>query len=84
MLAPEASIEMLQAGVNHLAVVDADGNVLGVVSAGSLMNLDAISPFALRWTHLDGARRGRAGGRRPRTCRGCSSRSSTPTSTPRR
>jgi CBS domain-containing protein len=50
MLAPEASIEMLQAGVNHLAVVDADGSVLGVVSAGSLMNLDAISPFALRWT----------------------------------
>jgi CBS domain-containing protein len=50
MLAPEASIEMLQAGVNHLAVVDAGGTVLGVVSAGSLMNLDAISPFALRWT----------------------------------
>ena len=41
---------MLQAGVNHLPVVDADGNVLGVVSAGSLINLDAISPFALRWT----------------------------------
>jgi CBS domain-containing protein len=50
VLAPEASMEMLQTGVNHLPVVDAGGNVLGVVSAGSLMNLDAISPFALRWT----------------------------------
>jgi len=49
-LAPQASIEMMQAGVNHLAVVAADGTVLGVVSAGSLMNLDALSPFALRWS----------------------------------
>lgn len=50
MLAPQASIEMMQAGINHLAVADADGRVLGVVSAGSLMNLDALSPFALRWS----------------------------------
>ena len=50
VLAPEASIEMLQAGVNHLAVVDKDGRVVGVVSAGSLMSLDALSPFALRWS----------------------------------
>ena len=50
MLAPEASIEMMQAGVNHLAVVDARGRVVGVVSAGSLMNLDALSPFALQWS----------------------------------
>ena len=64
MLAPEASIEMLQAGVNHLAVVDAEGSVLGVVSAGSLMNLDAISPFALRWTISTAHRRGGAGGGR--------------------
>jgi CBS domain-containing protein len=48
MLAPEASLEMMQAGVNHLPVVDAGGRVVGVVSAGSLMNLDALSPFALR------------------------------------
>ena len=48
MLAPQASIEMMEAGVNHLPVVDARGRVLGVISAGSLMNLDALSPFALR------------------------------------
>ena len=48
MLAPQASIEMMEAGVNHLPVVDAGGRVLGVISAGSLMNLDALSPFALR------------------------------------
>lgn len=48
MLAPQASIEMMEAGVNHLPVVDARGKVLGVISAGSLMNLDALSPFALR------------------------------------
>jgi CBS domain-containing protein len=47
-LAPQASIEMMAAGVNHLAVLGADRRVLGVVSAGSLMNLDALSPFALR------------------------------------
>ena len=50
MLAPEASIEMMQAGVNHLPVVDTQGRVVGVISAGSLMNLDALSPFALRWS----------------------------------
>jgi CBS domain-containing protein len=50
MLAPQASIEMMQAGVNHLPVVDAGGRVVGVVSAGTLMNLDALSPFALRWS----------------------------------
>jgi CBS domain-containing protein len=50
ILAPQASIEMMQAGVNHLPVVGRDGHVLGVVSAGSLMNLDALSPFALRWS----------------------------------
>ena len=49
-LAPQASIEMMQAGINHLAVVGPEGRVLGVVSAGSLMNLDALSPFALRWS----------------------------------
>ncbi len=48
VLAPEASIEMMQAGVNHLPVVDERGRVVGVVSAGSLMSLDALSPFALR------------------------------------
>jgi CBS domain-containing protein len=49
-LAPEASIEMMTAGVNHLAVVDEHGAVLGVISAGSLMTPDALSPFAVRWS----------------------------------
>jgi CBS domain-containing protein len=48
LLAPEASLEMMRAGVNHLPVVDEDGRVVGVLSAGALMELDAISPFALR------------------------------------
>ena len=50
VLAPEATIEMMQAGVNHLPVVDRLGRVVGVVSAGSLMSLGALSPFALRWS----------------------------------
>lgn len=47
-LAPEASIEMLAAGVEHLPVVDAGGRVVGVISAGNLMALDEVSPFALQ------------------------------------
>jgi CBS domain-containing protein len=47
-LAPEASIAMMAAGVNHLPVLDADGTVLGILSASSLMTLEARSPFALR------------------------------------
>jgi CBS domain-containing protein len=50
LLAPEASLEMMQAGINHLVVVDARGGVLGIISAGSLMAPDALSPFALRWS----------------------------------
>jgi CBS domain-containing protein len=50
--APEASIEMMAAGVNHLPVVDAGGQVVGILSASSLMTLDARSPFALRRTIL--------------------------------
>ena len=49
-LAPEAAIEMMRAGINHMPVVDARGKVLGVVSSGSLMRLDALSPFALQWS----------------------------------
>ena len=48
VLAPEASIAMMTAGVNHLPVLDADGEVVGVLSASSLMTLEARSPFALR------------------------------------
>ena len=47
-LAPEASIAMIEAGVNHLPVVDDRGRVAGVLSASSLMSLDSLSPFALR------------------------------------
>ena len=53
VLAPEAAIEMMAAGVNHLPVVDADGSVVGILSASSLMTLDARSPFALRRTIHD-------------------------------
>jgi CBS domain-containing protein len=49
-LAAEAAIEMMQAGINHLPIVDARGKVLGVASSGSLMTLDALSPFALGWS----------------------------------
>ena len=48
VLAPEASIAMMVSGVNHLPVLDADGNVVGILSASNLMALDARSPFALR------------------------------------
>jgi CBS domain-containing protein len=47
-LAPEASIAMMAAGVNHMPVLDADGTVLGILSASNLMTLEARSPFALR------------------------------------
>jgi CBS domain-containing protein len=55
LLAPEASIEMMAAGVNHLPVVDAGGRVLGILSASNLMSLDSRSPFALRRSILDAA-----------------------------
>ena len=47
-LAPEASIAMMVAGVNHLPVLDETGEVVGVLSASNLMTLEARSPFALR------------------------------------
>jgi len=52
-LAPEAAVEMMAAGVDFLPVVDADGSVVGVLSASNLMTLDARSPFALRRTIHD-------------------------------
>jgi CBS domain-containing protein len=52
-LAVEATIDMLSAGADHLAVVDAHERVLGVVSASDLMGLDVRSPFALRHTILN-------------------------------
>jgi CBS domain-containing protein len=47
-LAVDAVVEMLDAGVDHVAVVDARGNVVGLVSAADLMGLETRSPFALR------------------------------------
>jgi CBS domain-containing protein len=47
-LAPEAAVEMMDAGVKHLPVVEADGRVVGVLAADSFMTLEALSPFALR------------------------------------
>jgi CBS domain-containing protein len=49
-LAIEAAIEMMRLGINHMPVVDARGKVVGVISSGSLMRLDALSPFALAWS----------------------------------
>jgi CBS domain-containing protein len=47
-LAPEASIAMMVAGVNHLPVLDEAGTVVGILSASNLMTLEARSSFALR------------------------------------
>ena len=47
-LAAEASVAMLTFGVNHLPVLAHDGTVVGMVSAGDLMSLEARNPFALR------------------------------------
>jgi CBS domain-containing protein len=48
VLAPEASIAMMAAGVNHMPVLDGSGDVVGILSASSLMSLESRSPFALR------------------------------------
>ena len=55
VLAPEASIAMMTSGVNHLPVLNVDGEVVGILSASNLMTLDARSPFALRRTLLTSA-----------------------------
>jgi len=47
-LAAEASITMLSHGVGYLPVLTDDGAVVGMVSAGDLMSLEARNPFALR------------------------------------
>jgi len=46
-LAIEATVEMLAAGCEHVAVVDGD-RVCGLLSATDLLGLDARSPMALR------------------------------------
>ena len=46
--AVDAALDMLYAGVEHLAVTDAQGTVVGLVSAGDLLGLAYWSPFAFR------------------------------------
>ena len=52
VMAAEAAIAMMEAGVNHMPVVDSGGRVLGILSAGRLMSLEALSPFAMRQSLL--------------------------------
>ena len=53
-LAIEATVDMLAAGVEHMAVLDG-GRVCGVLSAADLLGLDANSPIGLRHTILGAA-----------------------------
>jgi CBS domain-containing protein len=53
-LAIEATVDMLAAGVEHMAVLDGD-HICGVLSAGDLLGLDAHSPIGLRHTILGAA-----------------------------
>ncbi len=50
-LAIEATVDMLAAGVDHVAVVDGE-RVCGVLSAADLLGLDAHGPIGLRHTLL--------------------------------
>ena len=47
-LAVDAMIDMLDAGIHHLPIVDPAGTPLGVVTATDLMYLESRTPFALR------------------------------------
>jgi CBS domain-containing protein len=51
-LAVEATVEMLAAGSDHLAVLDGE-QICGLLSAHDLLGLDARSPMALRHMLLD-------------------------------
>jgi CBS domain-containing protein len=53
-LAIEATVDMLSAGSEHLAVLDG-GRVCGLLSARDLLGLDARSPIGLRHTILGAA-----------------------------
>ena len=53
-LAVEATVDMLAAGVEHMAVLDGE-RVCGLLSAADLLGLDARSPNALRHTILGAA-----------------------------
>jgi CBS domain-containing protein len=47
-LAIDAMIDMLDRGIHHLPIVDANGRPLGVITATDLMYLESRTPFALR------------------------------------
>ncbi len=47
-IAVDAVVEMLDAGTDHIVVVDPSRRVLGVLSAADLAGLETRSPFALR------------------------------------
>ena len=47
-LAVDAIVEMLDAGVDHLVVVDSRGGPIGLLTAADLLGLESRSPFALR------------------------------------
>lgn len=47
-LASEAMLDMLEAGIHHLPVVEPDGEISGVITAEELASLEERSPFALR------------------------------------
>jgi CBS domain-containing protein len=53
-LAIEATVDMLAAGVEHMAVLDGD-QICGVLSAADLLGLDAHGPIGLRHTILGAA-----------------------------
>jgi CBS domain-containing protein len=54
-LAVDAVVDMLDAGVEHLVVVEPPRNVVGIVSSADLMGLEMHSPFALRHAVLRAA-----------------------------
>ena len=54
-LAVDAVIDLLDAGADHLVVVDPLRDVLGVLSAADLMGVEMRSPFALRHAILRAA-----------------------------
>ena len=56
--AVDAALDMLHAGVEHLAVTDSRGAVVGLVSSGDLMGLAYWSPFALRAAIFNAASEG--------------------------
>jgi CBS domain-containing protein len=47
-LAVDAVVDMLDAGADHLVVVDPRRNVVGMLSAADLLGVESRSPFALR------------------------------------